>query len=202
MGQVTEETTFLRRVADALVSTKLNDDAVDPSVKELLTRVQCQQDAQVDGSPTPRDVQRAFRFDLREKSESGSSLDDSHGIPGGVHKENSTDSTSTAITDKNGSIVANNLAYAGAQDSGEKYPCAQCELEFLRPGDLRRHEKAHSIASPHICSRCGKGFARKDALKRHFNTLTCSRNRKKLMKMAGDNFEALIAKAQRDGISI
>ncbi|ANZ73758.1 BA75_01689T0 [Komagataella pastoris] len=59
--------------------------------------------------------------------------------------------------------------------------CSKCALAFRRSSDLKRHEKIHLEVLPNICSRCQKGFARKDALKRHIDTLTCKRNREKLM---------------------
>ncbi|KAK5779715.1 Met31p PWA37_000923 [Arxiozyma heterogenica] len=84
----------------------------------------------------------------------------------------------------------------------EKFYCNKCELVFTKMSELKRHEKGHLLILPHICSRCGKGFARKDALKRHGNTLTCDRNRKKLKEALGDKYEEYIARAHRDGISI
>lgn len=84
----------------------------------------------------------------------------------------------------------------------EKFHCNKCELVFTKITELKRHEKGHLLILPHICSRCGKGFARKDALKRHGNTLTCDRNRKKLRETLGDKYEEYIARAHRDGISI
>ena len=50
-------------------------------------------------------------------------------------------------------------------------------MMFKRPSGLRRHENVHLLISPNICPQCGKSFARKDALKRHFDTLTCRRKR-------------------------
>lgn len=84
----------------------------------------------------------------------------------------------------------------------KKYPCSLCDLVFFRSSDLRRHEKAHSLILPHICSRCGKGFARKDALKRHFNTLTCDRNRKKLIEITNGKIDEFLERAKKEGISL
>ncbi|AET38256.1 Met31p Ecym_2536 [Eremothecium cymbalariae DBVPG len=82
-----------------------------------------------------------------------------------------------------------------------KFHCSKCELVFRRSGDLRRHEKVHLSILPNICSLCGKGFARKDALKRHFNTLTCKRNRQKLLSIGGDISE-ILEKARQNGAKV
>ncbi|RKP32191.1 hypothetical protein METBISCDRAFT_29734 [Metschnikowia bicuspidata] len=64
--------------------------------------------------------------------------------------------------------------------SGErKYPCEDCLRSFHRSSDLRRHVKQHFKIPANICAQCGKGFARKDALKRHLGTMTCKRNASK-----------------------
>ena len=84
----------------------------------------------------------------------------------------------------------------------KKFHCNKCELIFTKVTELKRHEKGHMLILPHVCSNCGKGFARKDALKRHGNTLTCNRNRRKLKEILGDKYEDYIARAHREGISI
>lgn len=76
--------------------------------------------------------------------------------------------------------------------SGKEYPCNKCHLIFGRSSDLRRHEKAHLPILPNICSQCGKGFARKDALRRHFDTLTCKRNRSKLLSIGDGNINQIL----------
>lgn len=73
-----------------------------------------------------------------------------------------------------------------------EFPCSKCHLIFGRSSDLRRHEKAHLPILPNICPQCGKGFARKDALKRHFDTLTCKRNRSKLLSIGEGDITQLI----------
>ncbi|KAF4006137.1 C2H2-type zinc finger family protein [Saccharomyces cerevisiae] len=80
--------------------------------------------------------------------------------------------------------------------TGEKrFKCAKCSLEFSRSSDLRRHEKTHFAILPNICPQCGKGFARKDALKRHYDTLTCRRNRTKLLTAGGEGINELLKKS-------
>lgn len=65
-----------------------------------------------------------------------------------------------------------------------KYACTKCLMSFRRSSDLKRHEKQHLTIPPNICELCGKGFARKDALKRHMGTLTCKRNADKRLYTA------------------
>ncbi|KAG0672679.1 hypothetical protein C6P40_004938 [Pichia californica] len=71
--------------------------------------------------------------------------------------------------DNNGEILRN-------------FKCSNCGISFKRSSDLKRHEKIHLKVPPNICPLCHKGFARKDALKRHVDTLTCKRNRMRLLK--------------------
>lgn len=67
----------------------------------------------------------------------------------------------------------------GASEEERKYECSKCSMTFKRSSDLKRHEKQHLEIPPNICHLCGKGFARKDALKRHVGTATCKRNAEK-----------------------
>lgn len=66
-------------------------------------------------------------------------------------------------------------------DTPRNYLCDVCSLSFKRSSDLKRHEKIHLEVPPNVCPQCSKGFARKDALKRHINTVTCKRNRERML---------------------
>ena len=68
---------------------------------------------------------------------------------------------------------------SSSKEGDRKFFCAKCSMCFRRSSDLKRHEKQHLSIPANICSYCGKGFARKDALKRHMGTLTCKRNAEK-----------------------
>lgn len=74
-------------------------------------------------------------------------------------------------------------------DEDRKYTCIRCKAPFKRSSDLKRHEKQHFTIPPNICDHCGKGFARKDALKRHIGTATCKRNLER--KLYIDNLQHL-----------
>ncbi|RCK54994.1 Transcriptional regulator MET32 [Candida viswanathii] len=75
-----------------------------------------------------------------------------------------------------------------SQDPTRKFPCDKCPMSFRRSSDLKRHEKQHLSIPPNICEFCGKGFARKDALKRHVGTLTCKRNADKKLYIENLNY--------------
>ncbi|KAJ3088617.1 Zinc finger and BTB domain-containing protein 8A [Physocladia obscura] len=45
--------------------------------------------------------------------------------------------------------------------------CPNCDQTFSRNHDLKRHMFTHTTARPFSCQRCGKGFARKDVLRKH-----------------------------------
>ncbi|KAI8608922.1 hypothetical protein BC830DRAFT_1055352, partial [Chytriomyces sp. MP71] len=47
------------------------------------------------------------------------------------------------------------------------FRCDECGAAFLRVHDLVRHEVKHDPSRWHLCSGCGRGFSRVDALKRH-----------------------------------
>lgn len=75
-----------------------------------------------------------------------------------------------------------NNIFTGSQPETEperKYGCDKCDMTFKRSSDLKRHEKQHLDIPANVCELCGKGFARKDALKRHSGTATCKRNAEK-----------------------
>jgi uncharacterized Zn-finger protein len=84
--------------------------------------------------------------------------------------------------------LGNSTSNPSSPSNGDEKPfqCQDCTLSFRRSSDLRRHQRAHLPVLPHICQQCGKGFARKDALKRHTDTLTCKRNRERLLSSGGD----------------
>lgn len=77
------------------------------------------------------------------------------------------------------------------ENEPRNYKCQDCGISFKRSSDLKRHEKIHLKTPPNICPQCRKGFARRDALKRHIGTLTCNRNRKRLIEKLQEegNFE-------------
>lgn len=54
-----------------------------------------------------------------------------------------------------------------------QYLCLHCNKSFVRPHDLKRHNKVHSGVKPYPCD-CGHTFARHDALTRHKQRNICS----------------------------
>lgn len=209
--KMSDEALFFRQAAEAIVATSLNAANVDPTIRELLSRIKYanpnlpQAQAPVgqgvsasNGVVDPgqvTDEYNVLKFFTNPSNlsvaETGSSQ-----TPAG---EGST--ASVRNKRKLGSEGLQNETRADGEKSSsdeKKYSCSKCKLEFRRTSDLRRHERTHLPVLPNICSQCGKGFARKDALKRHANTLTCRRNRSKLLSIGGDINE-ILERAQQTG---
>lgn len=55
------------------------------------------------------------------------------------------------------------------------WQCNQCQQDFRRQYDLKRHLKLHTGEKPFFCIFCSRSFARSDALHRHqrLNGTTC-----------------------------
>ncbi|GMG19190.1 unnamed protein product [Ambrosiozyma monospora] len=97
-------------------------------------------------------------------------------------------SSTTSTTHRKGKTSGHHNSPGDSDDNSKplrSYNCGKCGISFKRSSDLKRHEKTHLEIPPNICPLCHKGFARKDALKRHVDTLTCRRNRERLIAANG-----------------
>ncbi|CCH41036.1 Zinc finger protein [Wickerhamomyces ciferrii] len=132
-------------------------------------------------------------FDHNSNTNSSWSINNGHnqGQPLSTPTPNSQNSTPPSTSSRS----------QGGINDPKPFLCSDCNLSFRRSSDLRRHQRAHLPILPHICKKCGKGFARKDALKRHSDTLTCKRNREKLLNSGGD-VESILNEAKKQGHDI
>lgn len=213
-----DDSRFFKQAVEAIITTSSGTIAVDPAIKELLSRLEfntipLNPQQRVDGSggnvtvnephfhattshkhsvaPVQYGVvdNKAFA-DLFHDSLSGhdifkNSIDHpQNNAPDQLRDKSYNRSNTNTRSDEQ-------LSHQPSLLEERQFPCNKCELVFRRSSDLRRHERAHLPVLPNICSLCGKGFARKDALKRHFDTLTCKRNRSKLLGIGGDINEIL-----------
>ncbi|QLQ81896.1 hypothetical protein HG537_0G01500 [Torulaspora globosa] len=200
---MSEEALFFSQAAEAIVATSLNAANVDPTIRELLSRIKYS----LPGLP------RAQAQESQDGmgNDAGTVLPETRDVSNGPGVlEYFASPMNLSISNGNGSELSNTEQFnispgnskvkESAQEvrnqsdksaEEKKYSCAKCKLEFRRTSDLRRHERTHLPVLPNICPQCGKGFARKDALKRHSNTLTCRRNRSKLLSIGGDINEIL-----------
>lgn len=198
---MSEDAVFFRQAAEAIVATSLNVGNVDPTIRELLSRIKYV-------NPEPKE--NGTNKNARTNTDSDVLLMD--GFKTGGHKGSSSDSNGGEPTlvfnrkerqnEEKG--VGNGEELQETKESNgpdRQFHCAKCKLVFRRSSDLRRHERTHLPVLPNICSQCGKGFARKDALKRHFDTLTCRRNRSKLLSIGGDINE-ILERAQQTGTGL
>ncbi|SCV03261.1 LAME_0H09010g1_1 [Lachancea meyersii CBS 8951] len=209
---MSEDSIFFRQAAEALVATSLNSANVDPTIKELLSRLKYV-DSQKSIARAPQQIiapenknvlnyfdQLLSNHDIASPS-TESSLHGSSDYTANKKRKRFETVEPVRRDDTKDRHKANNSGTGSADDEGKKFPCAKCELVFRRSSDLRRHERAHLPILPNICSLCGKGFARKDALKRHFDTMTCKRNREKLLSIGGD-INDILEKARLNGAKV
>ncbi|QLL34779.1 hypothetical protein HG536_0H01540 [Torulaspora globosa] len=210
---MSEEALFFSQAAEAIVATSLNAANVDPTIRELLSRIKYS----LPGLP-PAQAQESQNG---VANDAGTVLPETRDVTNGPGVlEYFASPMSLSISNGNGSQTSHTEHFnispgnSNAKGSGEstqgvrnqsdksaeekKYSCAKCKLEFRRTSDLRRHERTHLPVLPNICPQCGKGFARKDALKRHSNTLTCRRNRSKLLSIGGD-INDILERVQQTG---
>lgn len=184
-----EDARFLRLAHDALVATsKESNLMVDPTIQDLLQRLQYAL------SPHGNPIKR---LDSIRANENGQLMIQNfyNGFPnlsndiftGSNNPANTNNPGWNFLLDRKSPVLS--ASPEPMDSSGEnsgprrkeerKFPCRGCSMSFRRSSDLKRHEKQHLLIPANICPQCGKGFARKDALKRHLGTLTCKRNAEK-----------------------
>merc|ERR1719315_688903 len=58
-----------------------------------------------------------------------------------------------------------------AEHVGKRYPCPQCNKQFKRPGDVRRHIREVHQKCRYVCQYCEKSFSQQAKLKLHVRSL-------------------------------
>lgn len=201
-----EDTIFLQHATEALISESENSD-IDPTIKELLRRVNLGDNSHIEEQETDKSGQEVHVPRSNEYLENilkvfyqdqanafqRTTLDYNHSLTNKDIKLNENESRqdsnplhnqeTTSKISKSESIKPRKHSKIHSESDERAYKCKDCHLAFYRSSDLRRHEKIHLAILPNVCTQCGKGFARKDALKRHYNTLTCRRNRIKMLTL-------------------
>ncbi|CCF59560.1 hypothetical protein KAFR_0H01500 [Kazachstania africana CBS 2517] len=215
--QMTEEAIFFKQAAEAIIATSLNISNVNPTIRELLHRIQ---DKNVDFDEVIKKLAKTQeRITPTQINFEDAALpyDNHKRLSDGLQFPSQTEITSQPVftgfmepssgygEDSKGSSYSKRVHKVKKKEVEQlvaKFPCSKCDLIFTRLADLKRHEKAHTLLLPHICSQCGKGFARKDALKRHFDTLTCKRNRSRLEEITNGKVDEFLERAKREGVGL
>ena len=204
-----ENCIFFKQAVEAIATTRENTNHIDPKIKELLNRIQSSRFVeQINQKNITNTIHSISNLYNRNESASRIQQNIMHGNYNYDNDNNKNDhiisnSMDKFISNKSSTEPKTNLQnmntssqsdngnesndeYSDNQKKKKMFACAECHLEFRRSSDVRRHERTHLRVLPNICTKCGKGFARKDALKRHFDTLTCKRNRQKISSMGAD----------------
>lgn len=63
--------------------------------------------------------------------------------------------------------LTSHLKTVHVAEEDKEFNCTICQAKFIRSHDLSRHLKTHSLEKPYTCRYCGRGFSRRDALRRH-----------------------------------
>lgn len=175
-----EDVKFLQAASEVV---KLHEHEIDPAIKQIMNRLQYET-APHGGLPISRQFMQDHHMEggvefpeLTVDPFKGDWL--SHSQDNNNHNHNHN--TVALVRDESFSSVLQNSNHLDDLEE-RNYLCKSCGMSFKRSSDLKRHEKIHLEVMPNICPQCNKGFARKDALKRHINTLTCKRNKEKLLK--------------------
>lgn len=182
-GESDEDARFLRLAHEALVATSTESNLiVDPTIQDLLARLQyvlsphgnpIRRSESIHSNENGQLMIQNFYKSFPDLSNDIFNTDSNH------DPSNTKDEGWNFLLDKSGSEDAQSEKETTSSRSGRKYQCSKCTRFFKRSSDLKRHEKQHLSIPANICENCGKGFARRDALKRHVGTLTCKRNAEK-----------------------
>ncbi|OEJ82943.1 Transcriptional regulator MET32 [Hanseniaspora osmophila] len=182
MSRFSQEQQFYQQATEALLGIQKNINQVDPVIKELLKRLQ-NGDPLLDGNT--QNIDTSVSNNGLTNTNNNNNNNNNTGLYNGFSSysnQNRQYSLSNPLRD----------GHAG-DDQETEYPkgtifeCDLCPQKFDDTLDYRKHCKDHfhKNGDLHICPKCFKGFARKDAMKRHTGTKTCERNRNALIEENG-----------------
>ncbi|KAM9897057.1 hypothetical protein OXX69_010410 [Metschnikowia pulcherrima] len=194
-SQTDEDARFLRLAHEALVATSTESNLiVDPTIQDLLARLQYVSSPHGNPIKHSESIQSNENGQLMIQNFYKGFPNLSNNIFMGEADTNPASRKSEGwnfLLDKSAASPSPETSdhASSSEKSNRKFPCSNCTMSFRRSSDLKRHAKQHLSVPANICKECGKGFARRDALKRHIGTMTCKRNADK--KLYHTNLEYL-----------